>query len=117
MTATSMTVTTITPGGAVLPALGAVDAANGNSFPNTGREMIEIANGAGAPITATFTTTGTYTTAGGTVYQIADAAVTITNATSKAIGPFEVGLFSSTVTIAWSSGTTITARVTSLGAA
>lgn len=117
MPATSMTVTTIVPGGAVLPALAAVDAVNGNSFPNTGREQIEIANGAGSPITATFTTTGTYTTAGGTVFQIADHIVTITNGTSKSVGPFEVALFGSTVTIAWSSGTTITARVTSLGSA
>lgn len=117
MAATSLTVTTITPGGAVLPALGAVDATNGNTFPNTGREVIEIANGAGAPITATFTTTGSYTTAGGSTFAIADHPVTITNATSKSVGPFEVGLFSSTVTIAWSSGTTITARVTSLGTA
>jgi hypothetical protein len=117
MAATSLTVTTITPGGAVLPALGAVDAVNGNTFPNTGREAIEIANGAGAPITVTFTTTGSYTTAGGSTFQIADSPVTVTNGTSKSIGPFEVGLFSSTVTIAWSSGTTVTARVTSLGAA
>lgn len=117
MAATSMTVTTSTPGGAVLPALGAVDAVNGNTFPNTGRESIEVANGAGAPITVTFTTTSSYTTAGGTAFPVADHVVTVTNGTSKIIGPFEIGAFSSTVTIAWSSGTTITARVVSLGAA
>lgn len=110
MSATALTVTTSAPAGTVLPALAAVDGANGNTFTNTGREVIEIANGAGAPITATFVTTLTYQG-----YAIADLAVSITNGTSKTVGPFDVALFGDVVTVTWSSGTTVTARVTKLG--
>lgn len=119
MARTTLTVTTTAAAGTVLPAATAVDAPNGNQFVNSGREMIEIINGAGAPITATFTTNGVYTV-GSVQYAIADLIVTVTNGTSKVCGPFDKTLFNDgtgQVLVDWSSGTTITTRVTSLGTA
>lgn len=118
MPRTAFTVTTAAAAGTVLPAAGAVDAASGNSFPNpNGRAFIEITNGAGAPITVTFTTNGVYYV-GAVQYAVADLAVTVTNATSKICGPFDRPLFNdatNNVLVDWSSGTTITARVIELG--
>lgn len=121
MPRTAFTVTTTTVGltGTVLPAPGAVDSVNGNSFPNpTGRATIEITNGAGAPITVTFTTGATYNV-GSVTYAVVDPPITVTNGTSKVVGPFDKSLFNDAtgnVLVDWSSGTTITARVLELGA-
>lgn len=115
MPRTALTVTTTAKTGTVQPALVAVDAVNGNSFANTGREIITINNGAGAPITVTFVTTLTYSG-----YAIADEVQTVTNGTAKDFGPFDTALFNNavdgTLGVDYSSGTTITARVTRLGA-
>jgi hypothetical protein len=104
--------------GTVISAPAAVDAANGNSFVNpTGRAIIEITNGAGSPITATFITNGV-ATYGGVNYAIADLAVTVTNGTSKVCGPFDKTLFNDgtgVVQVDWSSGTSVTARVIEVG--
>lgn len=119
MARTTLTVTTTAAAGVVLPAPAAVDAPNGNQFVNSGREQIEITNGAGSPVTATVTTNGVYTV-GAVQYPVADLAITITNGTSKACGPYDKTLFNDgtgQVLIDWSSGTTITARVISLGTA
>jgi hypothetical protein len=119
MAATAYTPTVSAAAGTVLAAPAAVDAANGNSWVNTNREIIEITNGAGAPITATFTTYGTYDV-GSVAYAIADLAVTIVNGTTKVCGPFDRTLFNDPdglVIVNWSSGTTITARVITLGTA
>lgn len=117
MAFTALTVTTSAKTGTVQPAATAVDGTNGNRFTNTGREIIEIINGAGAPITVTFLTALTYQG-----YTISDQAVTVTNATTKICGPFDTALFNDTsedssgaVHMTFSSGTTITARVTRLG--
>jgi hypothetical protein len=118
MARTALTVTTTAAAGTVLPAAAAVDQANGNQFTNTGRELIEITNGAGSPVTVTFTTNGVYSV-GSVQYPIADLAVTVTNGTSKVCGPFDKVLFndgSNNVDVDYSSGTSITARVISLGA-
>jgi hypothetical protein len=114
MPRTALTVTTTAKTGVVQPAMVAVDAANGNSFVNTGREVIEINNGGGSPITVTFVTTLTYQG-----YAIADQTVSVTNGTVKLCGPFDTALFNdttdSTIGIDYSSGTSVTARVTKLG--
>lgn len=117
MARTAFTVVTSAAAGTVIPAPAAVDAANGNSFLNSGREMIEITNGAATPITVTIVTNGTYVV-GSAIYPIADLAVTVVNATSKVLGPFDKTLFNDPdglVQLDWSSGTTITARVIALG--
>lgn len=119
MTRTAFTVTSIVAAGTVLPASGAVDAGNGNSFVNDGRTIIEVTNGAAAPINVTFTTNGVYNV-GSVAYAVADPVIAVVNATSKVFGPFDKLLYNDTATgtvfVDWSSGTTITARVLSLAA-
>jgi len=103
--------------GSVQAAYGAVDAANGNEFVNTGRDLIEIVNGSASAVTATFITNGTYSV-GSATYAINDLPVTINASATKVCGPFDTTLFNSptnTVQINWSSGTSITARVTTMG--
>jgi len=110
-------VTTTAAAGVTLPAPAAVDAANGNEFVNTGRELIEITNAAASAITATFITNNTYNV-GSTAYAIADKAVVVAAGTTVGSGQFDRTLFNSatnTVQVDWSSGTSITARVISLG--
>lgn len=119
MARTVMTVQTTAASGTVLSAAAAVDGTNGNEFDNTsGRAMIEITNGSGSPITATFITNGTYNV-GSTAYPIADLAVTVAASSTKACGPFDKTLFNSatsTVQVDWSSAASVTARVIALGA-
>lgn len=120
MARTAFTVINTTAPGTVLAAAAAVDAGNGNQFTNpTGRAVIEIINGAGAPITVTFTTSNTYNV-GSVPYAVADLNVVVNNAVSKVCGPFDKSLFNDTngnVLVDFSSGTTITARVLEVGAA
>ena len=119
MVATPMTPAVTAAAGTVLAAPAAVDGSNGNSWTNTGREIIEITNGAASAITATFVTTGTFDV-GTVAYAIADLSVAIAASTTKVCGPFEKALFNdddNLVTVSWSSGTTITARVITMGLA
>lgn len=119
MTSTAFSVVTSAAAGTVLSAAGAVDGSNGNNFTNTGREAIEITNGGGSGINVTFVTQGVYNV-GSTAYPIADLVVGITNGASKVCGPFDKTLFNDTdglVQITFSSATSVTARVISLGTA
>lgn len=120
MARTTMAAVTTAAAGVVQAAAAAVDQPNGNQFANpTGRAVMEITNGAGSPITATFTTNGVYTV-GAVQYAVADLVVTVTNGTSKICGPFDKTLFNDgtgNVLVDWSSGTTVTARVIELGTA
>lgn len=118
MVATALTVTTTSAAGVVVPAASSIDNGNGNSFANTGRELIQITNASGGSITITFITQGVYTAVGGTTYNIADLAVSLANATTRAYGPFDKTLFNDAnalVQITWSAGGAITANVISLG--
>jgi hypothetical protein len=63
-------------------------AAAGNSWLNTGREMVHIKNGSGAPITVTFTPT-VLTDGAATVAKT----VSVTNAQERMIGPFPPALY------------------------
>jgi hypothetical protein len=117
MAFTALTVTTSAKTGTVQPSATAVDGTNGNRFTNTGREVVEINNGGGAPITVTIQTALTYQG-----YAIANQDVSVTNGTAKWIGPFDTALFNDTsedssgaVHMTFSSGTSVTARVTRLG--
>lgn len=119
MARSALTPQTTAASGIVLAAAVAVDAVNGNEFSNGGRTLIEITNGAASSVTATFITNGTYNV-GAVAYPISDLAVVVASSTTKACGPFDMTLFnsaSSTVQIDWSSGTSITARVITLGTA
>jgi hypothetical protein len=115
---TALTPVTSAAAGATIVAPVAVDGANGNSFVNTGREMIEITNGGGSSITVTIITNGTFNVSG-VAYAVADVTVTIPAGASKVCGPFDKGLFNDvatgTVQMNFSSATSVTARVISLG--
>jgi hypothetical protein len=121
MARTVFTPITTTAHGTVLAAAAAVDAVNGNQFANpTGRAIIEITNGAGSPITVTFTTFSSWNVSPTVTYAVADDAQTVTNGTSKVFGPFNTQLMNDTggnVLVDWSSGTSVTARVIELGSA
>lgn len=119
MARTALTVQTTAASGIVLAAAVAVDAGNGNEFANDGRTQVHITNGAASSVTATFVTNGTYNV-GSVAYPIADLAIIVASSTTVAAGPFDKTLFDSAtarVEINWSSGTSITARVISLGVA
>lgn len=111
----ALTVTTTAAAGVVLPAAAAADVA-GDTFANTGKEQLHVINGGGSSINVTITTTGTYNI-GAVQYAIADVVVAVANGTTKAIGPFDTGLFGTTVSVAYSAVTSVTVRVIALGAA
>ncbi len=118
MTRTTLTVTTSAAAGAVLPAAQAVDQPNGNQFVNTGRQIVHVTNAAASPINVTVTTNDIYTV-GSVSYAIADLVVPVVNATTKILGPFDTTLFNDAnnfVRVDFSSGTTITINVVTLGA-
>jgi hypothetical protein len=119
MARTTLVVTTSTASGTVLPAAAAVDAVNGNQFANaTGRAAVEVTNGSGSSITATFITTA-QPVYGGVSYALADDPVAIAAGASKICGPFDKSAYndgSGNVAVDWSSGTSVTARVVELGA-
>lgn len=120
MARTSIIPVTSAAAGALLAAPASVDAVNGNQFTNpTGRAIIEVTNGSGGSITATFATNGVYTV-GSVQYDIADLVVTIAASTTRVYGPFDKTLFNDgagNVDVDWSSGTTVTARVIEVGTA
>lgn len=87
----------------------AVDAANGNAFPNDGRCFLVVVNGAGAPINVTISTPGTVDG-----LAVADLVVAVTNAEKREIGPFPPNIYNQAdgkVYVDYSSGVTITAAV------
>jgi hypothetical protein len=79
-------------------------AGGGDTFANTyGDVVLYVVNGAGAPITVTIDSPTTCSQ-GGTH----DVAVAVTNGTRQIIGPFAVSRFSSTVSVTYSSATSVT---------
>ena len=114
-----LTKTTSTAHGIALPA--AQQVSSSDTFNNAnGKTMIEINNAAGAPITATFVTTGTANVSSTVTYPIADDPVVVTNGTSMLVGPFKKSFLNDAndlVTVTFSSTTSVTARVIELGQA
>lgn len=111
-----LTSTTSTAHGIVLPAAQAVSASD--TFANAGRTLLEVNNGGGSPITATFITSGVFTVTSGVSYPVEDDAQTVTNGTSKVFGPFNTLAFpTSPITVTFSGTTSVTARVIELGTA
>lgn len=77
----------------------------------TGRMFIEVVNGAGAPITVTVPAqTTTVVVPGAGSMAISDITVSVTNGTTKKIGPFTRAYINTAgnVTVNYSSATTIT---------
>jgi hypothetical protein len=92
-------------------------AGGGDTFLNTGKEFIEIANGDSTPTTVTIAWG-----VGGTIDGITPTArtVSVTNATSKRIGPFPPSLYNDAngyVSVTYSKVTSLTAQVVQLSQA
>lgn len=106
--------------GTVLATPSSVDAVNGNEFTNNGRAIMNVINGsASVVLTATFVTNGSYNV-GAVAYPIADLTVTVATGSTKVCGPFDTTLFNSatgTVEVNWSTATSVTATVVTLGTA
>ncbi|MGB2807375.1 MAG: hypothetical protein WBC22_06530 [Sedimentisphaerales bacterium] len=87
-----------------------VAAAADQEFANDGRTFMHIKNGAGAPMTCTITTAGTYLG-----LAIADPVITIGATTGEQmVGPFPKGIYNASdgnIDITWSSTTTVTVAV------
>jgi hypothetical protein len=84
MATTVLTVSKIVMGG-VASNPTAATATDGDAFPNTGREYLEVANGSGAPIIVTLDVQRTTDSDGATV---TDPTVTVAAGATKRIGPF-----------------------------
>lgn len=78
----ALTVNNVTSAGVAITA--ATPAGGGDTFANTGREMVRISNASGGSITATFVTTKTVDG-----NAVSDLVVTITNGQTKVIGRFD----------------------------
>lgn len=93
-------------------AYSAVDATNGEALANDGRTILHVINGGVAPITVTQNWTAAASSQDG--ITIPPRAVTIANGTDKAMGPFPVALYGTTMNIDYSGGTTVTAAAMKL---
>lgn len=86
-------------------ALTAVDAANGNSFANSGDTLLRVKNGSGAPVTVTIAYPSPVD--GQTVPSRTYSIPATTG--DRLLGPFPPALFGTNPTATFSSGTTVTA--------
>lgn len=80
--------------------------AGGDTFKNDGRTFFAVKNASASPITVTFTTPGKVSGV-----DIVDPVVTVTNATTRDIGPFNPSVFnaaSGLVSVAYSAVATVT---------
>jgi hypothetical protein len=83
--------------------------AGGDSFPNTGREILIVKNADASPHTVTIQTPQTVDG-----LAVAERAVVVTNATSQMMGPFPIGTYSDTggnVNITYDAVTSVTVLV------
>lgn len=102
----ALTVQTLSLSGTALTANSA--AAGGDTFVNNGRTYYKAINGDASPTTITFVTTATETEA---QLAIADLAVIVAASADEIIGPFPEATFGSTVSVTYSSVTSLTADV------
>lgn len=93
---------------------GAVPTANAaaasDSFTNNGKVMLRVTNGGGAPTTLTLDDPSSASPPAATAFN-PDAAIVITNGTTKIIGPFPPARFNDAngrVQMAWSVTTSVT---------
>ncbi len=116
MPATALpTATVTTTAGIDITTMTAVDAANGNSFRNDGRKLLVVKNGGGSSINVTvdaYPTGSTLAPPDG--LAVTDRVVAVAAGATKVIGPFAPGLYNDAAgntTVAFSSGTSVTATV------
>jgi hypothetical protein len=105
-----VTVQTVTDAG-IVPSLAQVNTGDTVADDGTARTFLEVANGAGAPITVTVPAQQTTIVVPGVgSLTVSDITVSVTNATRKLIGPFSRAYINTAgnVTVNYSSTTTIT---------
>lgn len=102
----ALTVQQINLSGVALTANSA--AAGGDTFANDGRTYFKAINGDASPTTITFDATQTITSA---ALAVADNAVSVAASADKIIGPFPVETFGATVSVSYSSVTSLTVDV------
>jgi hypothetical protein len=100
----TLTVTSITTAG-VSPA-GVAAAGGGDSFPNTGGELLLITNAGGGDITLTAATSMTVEG-----LAVADLAVVIPAGQARALGPFPRYLYGTSVALTYSGVTSVSVKV------
>ncbi len=88
----------------------AVDQPQGNTFTNTGRELLVVTNGSGGALTGTITSLAGDPTYGEAVTKPLSPA----NGQTGIFGPYPVSVFGPSPTITWSTGTSITCAVVRL---
>ena len=93
-------------GGGQLHTLVAADVAGDEFASNGTTTWLEVANGAGSPITVTFDSKVV-----SNYGQDDNVAETVTNGTTKKFGPFPAARYTATVDVTYSSVTTITVGV------
>lgn len=87
-------------------------AAGGDSFANDGRTLFKAINGDASSTNITFVTTQTI---GSADLAVADNVVAVAASADKIVGPFPVATFGSTVSVTYSSVTSLTVDVFKLG--
>jgi hypothetical protein len=105
-----VTVQTVTDAG-IVPSLAAVNTGDTVADDGTARTFLEVANGAGAPITVTIPAQQASVVVPGVgLLAVADITVTVANGARKLIGPFSRAYINTAgnVTVNYSSTTTIT---------
>lgn len=78
----------------------------GDTFTNTGAELLIVKNAAGAPINVTVVTSQTVDG-----LAVADKVVSVTNGTTALLGPWPMLTYGTTVSVTYSSATSITVKV------
>jgi hypothetical protein len=109
-----LTVVDISRAGVV--ADGAAAAGGGDKFANTGKELLLVKNGSGAPITVTLVTASTSDPEG---LAITDKTVVVGAGVTTAIGPFPQGIYNDAdgnVNFSYSGVTSLTVKALRLTA-
>ena len=104
----ALTVTPITRAGVVQTLVAA--AGGGDTFANTGQEMLTIANGGGGPITVTAVSTVVIDTD----LAVGDKSITVNAGDTQFFGPFQTGIYSATVGVTYSGVASVTVNPFSL---
>ncbi len=85
-------------------------AGGGDSFVNTGRQLIHVKNGSGSPMTVTVDDPNSAEPLGSTTFD-PDVEIIVTNAEERFIGPFDVVRFGSSVALTYSLETSVTLAI------
>lgn len=110
MTATALTVAQGAAYGVGINSAGlqAVDSGNDNSFTNDGNTILVVKNASGGVLTVTGRLPAGTRTANTAINKTLGGG-TVANGDTAVLGPFPTDIYSGTVTVGWSTGTSVTA--------